>query len=128
LGTEGPCIALRRLFGPHQHEPPEIWPVELRNVAERTVEQAENNLYFELNDFRLAQIHYEMAAEVDPTFANAYYNLALVHSITNNFAAAIQVLTKYQQLSSEEDARNANELLHTFKKSLAAKNTRLTGN
>ena len=86
------------------------------------------NLYFELNDFRLAQIHYEMAAEVDSSFANAYYNLALVQSISNDFAAAIQALTKYQQLCSEEDARNADELLHSFKKSLAARNTRLTGN
>src|SRR5215510_8976613 len=28
------------------------------------------NLYFELNDLRLAQIHYEMAAEVQPSFPN----------------------------------------------------------
>jgi tetratricopeptide (TPR) repeat protein len=86
------------------------------------------NLYFELNDFRLAQVHYEMAAEVDTAFANAYYNLALVQSIHNDFAAAIQSLTKYQQLSSEAEARNADELLHSFKKSLATKNTRVTGN
>ena len=41
------------------------------------------NLYFDLNDFRLAQIHYEMAGEVDPTFANAYFNLALVHALNS---------------------------------------------
>src|SRR6266498_1621046 len=28
------------------------------------------NLYFDANDFRLAQIHYEMAGETDPSFAN----------------------------------------------------------
>src|SRR5262245_48005182 len=38
------------------------------------------NLYFEVNDFRLAQVHYEMAAEVDPAFANVHFNLALVQS------------------------------------------------
>jgi len=40
-----------------------------------------------VNDFRLAQIHYEMAAEVDPTFANVYFNLALVQSINNELSA-----------------------------------------
>ena len=28
------------------------------------------NLYFDVNDYRLSQVHYEMAAEVDPAFAN----------------------------------------------------------
>ena len=84
------------------------------------------NLYFDLNDFRLAQIHYEMAGEVDPSFANAFFNLALVQSINQEFAAAIGTLAKYQALVSREDARNAEELLRTLKESLAtAKNSRL---
>jgi tetratricopeptide (TPR) repeat protein len=84
------------------------------------------NLYFELNDFRLAQIHYEMTGEVDPSFANAYFNLALVQSIHQDFAAAISALTKYQALVSADEARNAEELLRSFKESLAAaKNSRL---
>src|SRR5215471_5347210 len=44
------------------------------------------NLYFDANDFRLAQTHYEMAGEVDPAFANAYFNLALIQAINNDFA------------------------------------------
>jgi tetratricopeptide (TPR) repeat protein len=84
------------------------------------------NLYFELNDFRLAQIHYEMAGQVDPSFANAYFNLALVQSIHRDFAAAISALTKYQALVSADEARNADELLRTIKESLAAaRNSRL---
>jgi len=79
------------------------------------------NLCFELNDFRLAQIHYEMAAEVDPTFANVYFNLALVHSVNNELGAAIKSLTKYQQLVTADEARNADELLRTLRQSLAAK-------
>jgi tetratricopeptide (TPR) repeat protein len=80
------------------------------------------NLYFEVNDFRLAQFHYEMAAEVDPEFANVHFNLALVQSINNEFAAAIATLTRYQQLVPADEARNAEELLQTFRKSLAAAN------
>src|SRR5688500_2843874 len=47
------------------------------------------NLYFDINDFRLAQVHYEMAAEVDPAFPNVYFNLALVRAIGNDLAGAV---------------------------------------
>ena len=79
------------------------------------------NLYFEVNDFRLAQIHYEMAAEVDPDFANVYFNLALVQSINHELPAAVATLMKYQQLVTGEEARHADELLHTLRQSLATK-------
>jgi len=84
------------------------------------------NLYFDLNDFRLAQIHYEMAGEVEPSFANVYFNLALVQAINNDLAAAKAALAKYQALVSEDEARNAGQLLQNLRKSLAdAKNCRL---
>ena len=85
------------------------------------------NLYFDANDFRLAQIHYELAAEMDPSFPNVYFNLALVQAIGNDLAAAVSALTKYQELVSADEARNADELFHNLKKSLAAaKNSRLS--
>jgi tetratricopeptide (TPR) repeat protein len=80
------------------------------------------NLYFEVNDFRLAQIHYEIAVEVEPTFANVYFNLALVQSINHELAAAIKTLTTYQQLVPADEARNADELLRNLRQSLAASN------
>jgi len=84
------------------------------------------NLYFELNDFRLAQIHYEMAGEVDPSFANTFFNLALVQSINKDFTAAISALTKYQALVPENEARDVEEMLRALKASLASlKNSRL---
>jgi tetratricopeptide (TPR) repeat protein len=86
------------------------------------------NMYFEVNDFRLAQVHYELAMEVDPTFPNAYFNLALVLSINNEFDAAISTLTRYQQMVSADEGRNADELLENLKKSLAAaKSSRARG-
>jgi len=78
------------------------------------------NLYFEVNDFRLAQVHYEIAAELDPPFANVHFNLALLQAMNNDLAAAINSLTRYQDLVSDEEGRNANELLHNLKRSLAA--------
>src|SRR2546426_3847493 len=67
------------------------------------------NLYFDLNDYRLAQIHFEIAAEVEPSFPSVYFNLALVQAINNDLAAAIIALTRYQELVTEEEGRNADE-------------------
>jgi Flp pilus assembly protein TadD len=80
------------------------------------------NLYFDANDFRLAQMHYEMAVEVDPSFPNVYFNLALVQAINNDLTAAVVTLTKYQQLVPEAEGRNAEELLSNLKQTLAAAN------
>ena len=86
------------------------------------------NMYFDVNDLRLAQLHYELAAEVDPSFPNVYFNLALVQAINNQLAEAIAALTKYQELAPQHEGRNADELLENLKKSLAAtKNSRTRG-
>jgi tetratricopeptide (TPR) repeat protein len=82
------------------------------------------NLYSDVNDLRLAQVHYELAVEMDPSFPNVYFNLALVQAINNELAAAVSTLTKYQELVSEPEGRNADELLDNLKKSLAVKNPR----
>ena len=86
------------------------------------------NLYFDLNDFRLAQIHFEMAGEIDPTFANVWFNLALIQAINNDLTAAFRTLAKYKELVSEEEANSADELLESVKKTLAvAKDSRCGG-
>ncbi len=78
------------------------------------------NMYFEVDDFRLAQVHYQIAAEVDPSFPNVYFNLALALSINSQFAAAITALTRYQAMVSAAEGRKADDLLEKLKKSLAA--------
>ncbi len=78
------------------------------------------NLYFDLNDFPLARGHYEIAAAIDPSFPNVHFNLGLVLSITNEFAAAIAALAQYQQIVPSADACHADELLEALKKSLAS--------
>lgn len=78
------------------------------------------NLYFDINDLRLAQIHYEMAVELDPSFPNVYFNLALVRAINKDLAAALLALTRYQELVPEHEGRQAHELLDNLKKSMAS--------
>ena len=82
------------------------------------------NMYFDLNDHRLAQLHYQIANEIDPSFPNAYFNLALVLAINNDLAAAVTALTTYQCLVSIEKARHADELLENLRKSLLASKPR----
>jgi tetratricopeptide (TPR) repeat protein len=78
------------------------------------------NLYFDVNDLRLAQVHYEIASEVDPSFANVHFNLALVQALNNDLAGSVGTLAKYKELVSDVDGRNADELLQNLKRSLAA--------
>ncbi len=78
------------------------------------------NLYFDVNDLRLAQVHYEIAAEMDPAFANVFFNLALVLALSEKLAASINAMTRYKELVPEEEGRTADELLENLKRSLAA--------
>jgi Flp pilus assembly protein TadD len=80
------------------------------------------NLYFDAGDLRLATMHYEMAAEVEPTFPNVYFNLGLVQAMNDNLQAAVSALARYRDLVSEDEGRNADELLYNLKKTLAAIN------
>jgi hypothetical protein len=68
-----------------------------------------------------------MAAAVDPSFANAYFNLALVQAINNDLAAAVSALTRYRELVSEEEGKKADELLRNLQNSLAADGNRRLG-
>ena len=78
------------------------------------------NLYFDQNDFRLAQLHFELAIEFDPAFANAFFNLALALVINDDIAGALRTLGRYKQLVSEDEGRIAEETLENLRKSLMA--------
>jgi len=76
------------------------------------------NLYFEIGNLRLAREHYELAAQIDPTFPNLYYNLALAHALQEDYKLAVEALNKYVALVSEDEASQAQELLASLKHSL----------
>ena len=77
------------------------------------------NLYFDLDNLRLAQQHYEIAAQIDPKFPNIYFNLGLVLAINENLQEAIDVLGKYQELVPQQEGCKADELLASLESSLA---------
>ena len=79
------------------------------------------NLYFESGDVRLAKMHYEVAAELAPTFPNVYFNLGLIHAMNETYPTAIEALTKYKELSSMEEGKKADELLAGLQRMVSAK-------
>ncbi len=76
------------------------------------------NLYFEVGDYRLAQVHYEIAVEIDPRFANVYFNLGLARSLNEEFAGAISALRRYQGMVGGSEARKADGLLEALGKAV----------
>ena len=79
------------------------------------------NLYFDTGDYRLAGVHYEMAAAVEPDLPNVYFNLGLTHALNEALEKAVEALTRYKRLAPDDDASKADELIHSIKLSIANK-------
>jgi len=77
------------------------------------------NLYYESDNLRLARMHYELAAEIDPTFPNLYFNLGLVLALLEERKAAIDAFVKYQMLAPREERKNADDLIRGLRRSLS---------
>jgi tetratricopeptide (TPR) repeat protein len=70
------------------------------------------NLYFDAGDLQLAKLHYESAAELEPSFSPLHYNLALVCYKLDDLNGACAALLKYKELAPEDLEMNAiDELL-----------------
>ncbi|MCI0752109.1 MAG: tetratricopeptide repeat protein [Flammeovirgaceae bacterium] len=69
------------------------------------------NLYAEVGNLSLAKIHYEMSIEVEPTFANSYFNLGLTLAMKREFAEAVGYLKKYRQLTPQEEHTHTDAII-----------------
>lgn len=76
------------------------------------------NLYFEVNDYKLAKLHYEIAAEIEPEFPNIYFNLGLVYALNEEYKEAVNALFKYKELVPEDEGKKADNLLTGLQKTL----------
>ncbi len=74
------------------------------------------NLYFECGDMRLARLHYELAAEIEPNFTNLYFNLGLVHAVNGDIDEAIAVLRKAKEKAPEAENGKVDEFLASLLK------------
>jgi len=76
------------------------------------------NLYFDVDNLRLARQHYEIAAKIDPDFPNIYFNLGLVLAIAEDLQGAIRALDRYKDLVRPGEAEKAEDLLVSLRRSL----------
>jgi tetratricopeptide (TPR) repeat protein len=72
------------------------------------------NLYFDECELKLAKLHYEIALEIDPDFANIYFNLGLLHAMNENLTEAVKLLKHFKKIAPQDIAGNADELLVTL--------------
>ena len=72
------------------------------------------NLYFDNEDLKLANLHYEAAKQIEPDDANIYFNLGLVQAMFGDIPAAIKSLSTYSQMVGANEAIKANELLKSL--------------
>ena len=76
------------------------------------------NLYLETGDYRLSKLHYEIAAEICPTFPNVFFNLGLALALNEEFQAAINAMVKYKELVPQAEGAKAEELIRSLEETL----------
>jgi Flp pilus assembly protein TadD len=76
------------------------------------------HLYFEAGDFRLARLHYELSAMLEPNSTSVHFNLGLIHAINGELTTAIQELNRAKSHATEEEASQVEELLASLKKEM----------
>lgn len=69
------------------------------------------NLYAEVGNYSLAKIHYQIAIEIEPEFANSYFNLGLTLAMNKEFQEAVNILKRYRQMTPGEDHSQTDDLI-----------------
>lgn len=76
------------------------------------------NLYSDIGDLKLAKLHYQMAARLQPEYPNVYFNLALVHAMLEEYREAVEALMKYKSYTTVGEHKSADALLQNLQLSL----------
>jgi DNA-binding transcriptional MerR regulator len=76
------------------------------------------HLYFEAGDFRLARLHYELSAMLEPNSTSVHFNLGLIHAINGELTTAIQELNRAKDHATEEEAAQVEELLASLQNAI----------
>lgn len=84
------------------------------------------NLYFDLNDLKLAKLHYQVAAEIQPEYPNVYFNLALVYAMLNELHDSVDTLKKFKSFSRVSEHKSADALLNKLQNTLKEKPKRIS--
>ncbi len=76
------------------------------------------NVYGEIGNYKLAKAHYGISIQLEPEFANSYFNLGLTLAMNKEYEEAIVALEKYLQLSPNEDQSAIITVLDKLKSTL----------
>ncbi|MBN2243790.1 MAG: tetratricopeptide repeat protein [Acidobacteria bacterium] len=82
------------------------------------------HLYLEAGDYRLARLHYEISAILEPNSAGVRYNLGLIYAVSGELGEAIEALNQAKEHSTGEELLQVEELLLNLKKA-ASENRRI---
>ncbi|MEP7271187.1 MAG: MerR family transcriptional regulator [Acidobacteriota bacterium] len=77
------------------------------------------NVYLDARQYRLAQLHYEIAQEIEPTYPNLSYNLGVAYGLQGDLDRSYRCFTRYSELSPDA-AQSVSSLLAQLKNALAA--------
>lgn len=83
------------------------------------------NVYLDAGQYRLAQLHYEIAEEIEPTYPNLSYNLGVAYGLQGEFERSYRCFARYAELSPD-GSQSVSPLLAQLEDALAA--SRANGN
>jgi len=72
------------------------------------------NLYFDTGQLNLAQFHYESALSIKSNFANAIFNLALLHIVREDLLTARKLLLRFLEIAPAKDYPDARDLVNAI--------------
>ena len=73
------------------------------------------NVYGEIGNFKLAKAHYGISIQLEPEFANSYFNLGLTLAINKEYNEAVTALENYIHYSPDEDHTSIMAVLDKLK-------------
>jgi tetratricopeptide (TPR) repeat protein len=69
------------------------------------------NIFVDVGNFALAKIHYKISIEIEPSFTNNYFNLALALAMSREYKDAVAVLHQYRALTPAEEHKQTDALI-----------------
>ena len=76
------------------------------------------NVYLDAGQYKLAQLHYEVAREIEPTYPNLSYNLGVAYGLQGDWARSHECFVTYAGLAPEF-AESVQPLLEKLESALA---------
>ncbi len=77
------------------------------------------NLFFDRGELQASVVQYGLAAEIDKTYANLYFNQGLVFALLERYEDAHRSLTAFRALAPDNEGRMADALLASLREAIS---------